>query len=244
MIASHKCNKNMSIIFTKKKIKLQKFLGDRLKTARKRKEVNLEQAEKDTKVAMKYLHALESSNYDKLPADVYVYGFLSRYADYLGLKSDEVIKNFQDEKKYYHSIKSIKRHPDQEKKNLLKPESEGKWLKGPKYYITPELAIGVFVAVVVIGLLGYIWFQVKSFAAAPPLEINNKEAEIVVMMDKITISGKTDSTADLNINGEAVAVEPDGNFSEEIQLEKGINTIEITARNKAQKETTKRKQIL
>jgi len=234
----------MSIIFTKKKIKLQKFLGERLRNARKRKDVNLEQAEKDTKIAMKYLHALESSHYEKLPADVYVYGFLARYADYLGLKKEEIIGNYQDEKRYYYSIKSIKKHSGLEKKNLIKPEPEGKWLKGPKYYITPELAIGITVAVVVIGLLGYIWFQVKSFAAAPPLEINNQQAEIVVSMDNITISGKTDSTANLNINGEAVAVEPDGSFSEEIQLEKGINTVEISAKNKAQKETTKTIQIL
>ena len=236
----------MNNIFTRKKIRVERNLGDKLKTARKKKEVDFEEAEADTKIAMKYLSALEHSKFDQLPADVYVYGFLNRYADYLGLKKDEIVKIYQNEKNVFDSVKNIKirKHSDQENKNLLKPKPDEKLLKTPKFFITPELAIGFFVTIIVVGLLGYIWFQVKGFAAAPPLEVKNPDAEIVVSLEKINITGKTDITASLSINNQAVAVDTEGNFSEEVQLSKGVNSIEIVARNKANKETKKTIQVL
>jgi len=234
----------MAGLFTRKKIRLQINLGEKLTLARKRKNVNLEEAERDTKIAMKYIYALEHSKYDELPADVYVYGFLNRYANYLEIKTDEVIKMFDDEKRIFDSVKSIKRHSDQENKNLIKPKPDEKWLKTPKFFITPELVISVCVGGLVVCLLGYIWFQVKSFAAAPPLEIKNQDAEIVVSIDNLNISGATDPGATLTINGEAVSISADGNFSEDIQLVKGINKIEIIAKNKTNKETKKTIQVL
>ena len=234
----------MKALFTKKKIRGERSLGDKLKFARKKKDINLEQAEKDTKISMKYLFALEHSRFDQLPADVYVYGFLTRYGDYLGLNKQDVIKNYDAEKKIFDCVKLIKKHPDQKNKNLLKPELSKEIKNSPKFFITPELVISICVGFMVIALLGYIWMQVKSFAAAPPLEVQNEEAEIVVSMDEVNIAGKTDSGADLSINGEAVAIGADGTFSQDVELVKGINKIEIIARNKANKETKKTIQVL
>lgn len=234
----------MAGLFTRKKIRSSKSLAEKLKIARKRKEINLEEAERETKISMGYLFALEHSQYDKLPADVYVYGFLCRYAEFLGLEKEKILSQYREEKKIADSIRSIKKHPDQENKNLIKPKPSEKWLKTPRFFITPELVIGLCVTLLVAGLLGYIWFQVKSFAAAPPLELKNPEAEIVVSMDSITIEGETDSGANLCINDEPVAIQADGSFVQEVQLVEGVNTIEIIARNKANKETKKIIQVL
>lgn len=231
-------------LFTRKKIRLSKNLGEKLRLQRKRKNVDLSDAEAETKIAMKYLAAIEHSEYDKLPADVYVYGFLERYAIYLGLNKDVILGMYRDEKKIFNSVKNIKKHTDQKNANLIKPKPNEKWLKTSRFIVTPELVIGFFVAVVVIGLLGYIWFQVKSFAAAPPLELRNAEAEIVVSTNKIVVSGTTDAQASLDINNQSIAINTDGSFSQEVQLNKGINTIEIVAKNKANKETKKTIQIL
>lgn len=234
----------MNNIFTRKKIRLPKNLGEKLRLQRKRKGVDLSDAEADTKISMKYLAALEHSEYDKLPADVYVYGFLERYAAYLGLDKKTIMELYRGEKEIYNSVKSIKKHPDQENVNLIKPKPDEKWLKAPRFVITPEFAIGFFVAIIVTGLLGYIWFQVKSFAAPPPLEIKNSQAEIIIFVDNIVISGITDPQATLDINSQNVAINADGSFAQEVQLSKGINTIEIVAKNKANKETKKTVQIL
>ena len=234
----------MNINFSRKKIRQHRGLAERLTRARKRKCVNLEIAERETKVAMKHLYALEHAEYENLPADIYVIGYLKRYAEYLEISPDDVVRMFKEEKKIHESMKLIKKHPDQKSKDDIKVKTSEKITSVPKFYLSPELTTGIIITAIVSLLLGYIWFQVKSFAAAPPLEVQNSDAEIVVDQETIVIEGKTDNGADVTINGEAVSVMPDGEFKQEIRLETGINKVEIIAKNKAQKETTKTIQIL
>ena len=60
-------------------------IGNSLREARLRKELDFPEAELGTKIRAKYLRALEDENFDQLPAPTYVKGFLRTYADYLGL---------------------------------------------------------------------------------------------------------------------------------------------------------------
>jgi hypothetical protein len=60
-------------------------IGSSLREARLRQGVDLVEAEAATKIRSKYLHALEDEQFEVLPAQTYVKGFLRAYADYLGL---------------------------------------------------------------------------------------------------------------------------------------------------------------
>jgi hypothetical protein len=60
-------------------------IGNSLREARMRRGVDFAQAELATKVRGKYLRALEEEQFDVLPAQTYVKGFLRTYAEYLGL---------------------------------------------------------------------------------------------------------------------------------------------------------------
>ena len=60
-------------------------LGTSLREARTRQGLDLPQAELATKIRAKYLRALEEEQFDSLPAETYVRGFLRAYADFLGL---------------------------------------------------------------------------------------------------------------------------------------------------------------
>jgi hypothetical protein len=60
-------------------------IGNSLRDARLRKELDFPELEQGTKIRAKYLRALEDENFDQLPAPTYVKGFLRAYADYLGL---------------------------------------------------------------------------------------------------------------------------------------------------------------
>ncbi len=72
-------------------------VGETLQLARERKGVDLYRAERDTKIRLRYLAALEDSDYDDLPAPVYTKGFLRNYAIYLGLDPDELLDRWRDE---------------------------------------------------------------------------------------------------------------------------------------------------
>jgi cytoskeleton protein RodZ len=60
-------------------------IGNSLREARERRQIEFAQAEQATKVRGKYLRALEDEQFDQLPPGTYVKGFLRTYADYLGL---------------------------------------------------------------------------------------------------------------------------------------------------------------
>jgi hypothetical protein len=60
-------------------------IGASLREARSRRGIELAQAEHATKIRGKYLRALEAEQFELLPSDTYVKGFLRAYADYLGL---------------------------------------------------------------------------------------------------------------------------------------------------------------
>jgi hypothetical protein len=60
-------------------------IGNSLREARVRRGVDFAQAELATKIRGKYLRALEDEQFELLPAETYVKGFLRTYAEYLGL---------------------------------------------------------------------------------------------------------------------------------------------------------------
>jgi hypothetical protein len=60
-------------------------IGNSLREARFRQQLEFGELEEATKIRARYLRALEEESFDTLPAQTYVKGFLRTYADYLGL---------------------------------------------------------------------------------------------------------------------------------------------------------------
>ena len=60
-------------------------IGNSLREARLRQGLDFPQLEQATKIRGKYLRALEEEDFDLLPAQTYVRGFLRTYAEFLGL---------------------------------------------------------------------------------------------------------------------------------------------------------------
>lgn len=60
-------------------------IGNSLREARFRQQLEFGELEQATKIRSRYLRALEEESFDTLPAQTYVKGFLRTYADYLGL---------------------------------------------------------------------------------------------------------------------------------------------------------------
>jgi cytoskeletal protein RodZ len=60
-------------------------IGNSLREARLRQSLDFPEIEQGTKIRGKYLRALEDEQFDLLPAQTYVKGFLRSYAEYLGL---------------------------------------------------------------------------------------------------------------------------------------------------------------
>jgi cytoskeleton protein RodZ len=60
-------------------------IGETLREARTAAGIQLDDAERTIRIRIRYLDALENEEWDVLPGDAYVRGFLHTYADFLGL---------------------------------------------------------------------------------------------------------------------------------------------------------------
>lgn len=207
----------------------QKSLGDVLKSARKKKEITLEQAEEETKVRVKYLRALEQGRYDGLPGNVYAIGFLSKYADFLELDKEESIRRFR-----------LERGESQYESKLM-PERR---IKEPLFFLTPKIIMVLAVTLALIGVLSYIVYSVRGVVAPPNLFISSPSADQVLTQDKVDIIGKTDEGITLLINNQNVLTDNNGNFTQQVKLNPGLNTFQVQAINHLKKETIKQIQIL
>lgn len=69
------------------------FSGEYLQTLRKDYGINLRLVSDTTKVSMTNLRLLEAEEWSKLPAMVYVKGFIVQYAKFLGLDSKRIVKD-------------------------------------------------------------------------------------------------------------------------------------------------------
>jgi cytoskeleton protein RodZ len=128
-------------------------IGDILRRERERRGDDLQQIADHLCIRRSYLNAIENSNYDEFPADIYVIGFLRSYAQYLNLDGQEVVDY------YRHEMEGRRKKPAL---ILPVPISEGR---------TPSAIILVGAAIA--ALLIYIsWYSLstsdRTGVSAPP----------------------------------------------------------------------------
>lgn len=238
------------VAFTKRTIGCPHTVGEQLARARKLRKLELRHVEQETKVALKYLAALETGQYGQLPAVIYTRGFLTRYATFLGLNITKLLNEYQQELTCFQQASKAQSRRQQAKQQpgqpaLLRPSITDEWLKHPdRVLVTPGVLWGGVIGSFLVAVLGYMWFQVASFAAAPPLEVVTPGSAVRVSVEHVEVAGITDPRAEILINNQPVAVDPDGHFRQDVQLVEGMNTIEIAAVNKAEKQTLKTLQLM
>lgn len=77
---------------------LSVFGGAQLKNIREMKGITLDEISKKTRIRSSYLKAIEEEDFDRLPEEVYIRGFLRSYAGYIGLDPEMVSKNYKFKK--------------------------------------------------------------------------------------------------------------------------------------------------
>ena len=91
------------------------YSGPLLRQIREAVGVELREIAEKSKIGMAYLHALEGEVFAKLPAAVYVRGFLAEYARALGLDVERVKAT------YLRRYKAVRPSPDDEDEQRERP---------------------------------------------------------------------------------------------------------------------------
>jgi hypothetical protein len=210
-------------------------LGEVLQAARERKGVDLFRAERDTKIRLKYLAALEDDELAELPPPVYTKGFLRNYALYLGLEPDEIIDRWRDQ---LHV-------PRRQERVVVAPPPRP--LAAPRrgFSVTPGMIVGLMLSVAVLAFVGYIGWQVMRFALDVPTVAVTFPASRVVEMnaESVTLRGTLSQPGQVTITdaeGRVYVVtvgREDGSWSQVVPLSMGRNTFTIVGTNSTDRES-------
>lgn len=74
------------------------MLGDLLRKTREQKNLSIDDIEKGTNIRKLYIKSIEDGDYDKLPGEVFLKGFIKTYGRFLGLDGPKLIEQYKAEK--------------------------------------------------------------------------------------------------------------------------------------------------
>ena len=202
-------------------------VGEMLQNARERKGVDLFRAERDTKIRLKYLAALEDSDYGALPPLVYTKGFLRNYAIYLGLDPEDVLIKWRDETQVGRKV---------ERPAVAPPPQP---LTAPRrtIAITPSLFVAGLFSLVVIGVFVWIGWQLVRFADVPTISISSPAALVTNVpagTETYLLAGVSGPHAEITITTPdsqrmTVVADENGSWSREVNLAAGRNDFTVYA---------------
>jgi hypothetical protein len=117
-------------------------IGNSLREARIRRELDFAQAEVATKIRAKYLRALEDEQFEILPAETYVKGFLRTYAEYLGLDGQLYVDEFNSR------FVSGDDHEPRVRRSAARPPRRSRHI-GTSLFVIALAAVAVVIVVVI-----------------------------------------------------------------------------------------------
>ncbi len=70
-------------------------IGEKLIAAREARRLSRKDVSRETNIPLRYLEALEDEEFDKLPSETHVIGFLRSYAEFLKINAEEIIQLYK-----------------------------------------------------------------------------------------------------------------------------------------------------
>jgi len=213
----------------------QRKVGEILQRARERKGITLTKVEEDIHVRAKYLQALEYGDYEELPGEVYVKGFLKNYARYLDLDPENILKLYRRERWRPPYYEAISRRASAIPHRTLQ--------------ITRGTLVTLLILGGVIGFIGYLLYEFLIFTQPPKLVILQPRTDLTVNSDRYTVEGKTvpdPRQFTITVNDKVipdVQVDKNGDFKHTITLKTGQNWIVFSVTDQAGRSTEEKRTI-
>ena len=199
-------------------------LPEYLKAAREALSYDLRHVARVTNISEKFLESLENGYYHRLPADVYVFGFLRKLSELYSVESDILVHQFKKERGVHENLAKAKVYQS---------------YKPPKFSLTPKTMIFGTLIVFVLFVLGYLFYQVYAINKPPFLEVFEPRDGARITSSSFVVQGKTEIGSTVTMNEQRIFVDSDGNFRQPVSLSPGEKVLTFVARNNFGKESTK-----
>jgi len=197
-------------------------LGTVLRTAREARFIDLARVERDIKIRVRYLSALERGDYRDLPDSVYTRGFLRNYGLYLGLDPEYLIDLYRLE-----SGTPVERPSMPSRRPMAARQ-------GRSLVVSSGAVAAAILTILVAALVVYVVGELVIFGGTPDLRITDPAADVVAWQgDDYTIRGVTEPNSTITTEGlrqnPSTTADADGAFSVQVGLVPGANVITLVA---------------
>jgi cytoskeletal protein RodZ len=149
--------------------------GSLFADARKEKALTIADVEQELHIGQIYLQAIEEQDLKALPQGIQARGMIQRYADFLGLDSDEILNQYTD---LLLGNQIISLTDKQKRKQVRK-------IDGTRQFLTPDLLVGVAILILLFTIA---FFSIRKV-------INTRS--VMVTTEPAVQSGFTTSTPEL-----------------------------------------------
>ncbi len=163
------------------------IIGDRLRQARRKQNISINELQKQTKIQKRYLEAIERGAFDVLPGEYYVRSFIREYAAAVGEDGDYLVAVFDGKDSFE---KEPPKRPEPEKVSGSRKAQHEETVRRRKTLTeyTPIVLLGL-VALTIITIVGYMTWQDRH---ATPIIGNQSQPAVTV--DQSLVSNTETST--------------------------------------------------
>ncbi|MCB9798740.1 helix-turn-helix domain-containing protein [Candidatus Nomurabacteria bacterium] len=205
--------------FEKKELEQPKRVCFRLKEAREKRGLSLDFVCRKMKMSKKWVQALEHCDFDQIPfAPIYKRNLIKNYCKTLGLDPTTYIEQYETEEVAPEPSTAISPY-------------EQKFSRQRAFNIPSLFKTGI-VALIALILLGYIGFEVRNILRPPKLFLTTPIEGSIVYESPVEVRGFTEKEARVYLNGQEIQTDLEGNFSHDVDLKEGLNTIIVGAEKK------------
>ena len=210
---------------------ITKTIGELLRDERESHRLPLSELAKKTRIRVEYLQALEENDFTSLPAATFVKGFIRSYARVFGFDPQPLIA-------------LLRRDFKESARGTLIPREFLKPVLTRKKMVNSVTGAVLTLGAVFLTLMSYVVFQWYSLQKPPYLEVS-EPAEQARVAPQAVVQGETVPEAVVTVNGQPVALQPDGSFRTEVSfVGQGPAAVTVLATDRRGKSQTVQRTVI
>lgn len=217
--------------FENKKVKME-TLPEYLKATRESFSYSIAEVSHRSGISEKFIRDLEGGYYHRLPANVYVLGFLKKLAEIYGVDELQLEEQYKKEREIHENIHKYASGQIYTKSKLS------------QFSITPKTLILAISILVVLSVIIYLGYQVHAVNVPPKINIVQPKNGEVVSTASVLLSGTVDPGSKLTVNGQSIFVDGSGNFKQLVSVGAGQRILTFVADSTFGKESQKQITII
>lgn len=202
--------------FVHKSINPSARIGADLIELRTRAGYTREQAAAFSKIPEFLLRSLEEEAWEEIPDPIYAERIVKSYVRAMGGNEAYFLHKYREhltERKHVRNKEDVLPRPSR--------------IRLRDVFVTSRyVALAGFVVFAVL-LGGYVYLQVRSISAAPPLTVDSPQDGAQLDSPHLQVSGKTLAESAVTVNGIQAVVESDGSFHVNFDVPRGTTLIQV-----------------